>query len=274
MIKNNYHTHTVYCNHARGTVEDMIKAAIDAGFEEIGMSDHAPVIPNLGDYGEEALKLDGNMTFETAQKYIRECEECKVKYQDKIKVYTGFETEYLPKGIEFYKKLRSMVEYLNLGVHYFEKDGKVLNSYGDITYETLEYYVEACIEGMKTGLYNTLCHPDLFMIMYKNKNGERKFDEECVKATRRLCEATIKYNCYIEMNANGLRDWGAKADPSEWFYPNTDFWTIAKEYPELKIIIGADAHNPEALTCENLECVCKLADKLGLKILDKMVINH
>ena len=43
MLKANYHTHTKLCNHAVGMPEDYIKKAIELGFDELGMSDHAPV---------------------------------------------------------------------------------------------------------------------------------------------------------------------------------------------------------------------------------------
>ena len=38
----NYHTHTTRCQHARGTDEEYVLAAIDAGFEELGFADHSP----------------------------------------------------------------------------------------------------------------------------------------------------------------------------------------------------------------------------------------
>ena len=44
MLKANYHTHLVYCGHAEGHAEDYIKKAIELGFDELGISDHAPVL--------------------------------------------------------------------------------------------------------------------------------------------------------------------------------------------------------------------------------------
>ena len=41
-MKVNYHTHTRRCNHAIGSEEDYIKAAIEAKFEEIGIACHTP----------------------------------------------------------------------------------------------------------------------------------------------------------------------------------------------------------------------------------------
>ena len=39
----NYHSHVALCGHAEGTVEDYIKEAIKNNYEEVGISDHAPI---------------------------------------------------------------------------------------------------------------------------------------------------------------------------------------------------------------------------------------
>ena len=41
-MKYNYHTHTSRCFHAVGTDEEYVVEAINAGFDEIGFSDHSP----------------------------------------------------------------------------------------------------------------------------------------------------------------------------------------------------------------------------------------
>ena len=41
-MKANYHTHTPRCQHAVGTEEDYVRAALDGGFETLGFSDHTP----------------------------------------------------------------------------------------------------------------------------------------------------------------------------------------------------------------------------------------
>ena len=41
-MKYNYHTHTERCFHAKGSDEEFVLAAIEAGFNEIGFADHSP----------------------------------------------------------------------------------------------------------------------------------------------------------------------------------------------------------------------------------------
>ena len=38
----NYHTHTVRCNHARGSEREYIETAIARGMQVLGFSDHVP----------------------------------------------------------------------------------------------------------------------------------------------------------------------------------------------------------------------------------------
>ena len=40
-----YHTHTPLCRHAEGEPEEFVDAAIAAGLDEYGISDHAPAVP-------------------------------------------------------------------------------------------------------------------------------------------------------------------------------------------------------------------------------------
>ncbi len=53
MIKTNYHSHTTRCKHAVGSDEAYVLAAIEAGLDEIGFSDHAPLII---DYDEKLIQ--------------------------------------------------------------------------------------------------------------------------------------------------------------------------------------------------------------------------
>ena len=272
MLKNNYHTHVLYCNHAEGHVIDYVNKAVELNFNEIGMTDHAPILDGFMTSDEYKHNFcHENMTMDIVPIYLSEIKEAQEIHKGKIKVLSGFETEYLLKQIEYYKTLREKVDYLNLGIHFYEYNDQVLSSYDQVDYKTLEGYVQTAINGMATGLYNTLVHPDLYMYAYKSENGKKEFDEYCISAARRIVEAAIKYNVYLEVNANGIK---FKEDNNTWPYPSKDFWLIAKEYKDLKIIIGADAHRIDALCNKNVELACEFCEELGLNVLDKMEVNH
>lgn len=275
MIKNNYHTHVAYCNHAVGNVEDYVKKAIEYGFNEIGITDHAPILESFMTKEEYIDNwCQQNMKEDTVPIYLNDIEEARKTFGNQIHILSGFESEYIEQYYDFYKNLKDKVDYLNLGIHYFKMGDKIYNSYAEVDYISLEGYVRAAILGMESGLFNTLVHPDLFMYAYKNVDGKREFDSYCALATKRICESAIKNNVYLEVNANGLKNSMVYANKKEWLYPCEEFWKIAREYKDLKVIIGADAHSPDALANQNVETICKFCNDLELNICDKMEINH
>lgn len=75
-----FHTHTQHSGgrgHAKGSIEDNVKAAIDRGLRAVAISDHgkAHLVRGIPD-------LDS---------YLREIEEIREKYKDQILVYSGYE---------------------------------------------------------------------------------------------------------------------------------------------------------------------------------------
>ena len=274
MFKANYHTHVKYCNHAVGDVKDYIEAAIGFGLEEIGMTDHAPILESfMSEKDYKRIYAYENMKMPTVDIYLNDIEEARKCYGDKIKILSGFESEYIDGHLEFYKDLRKRVDYLNLGVHYYVHDGILYDTYSEVDYKNLEYYVETVKKALDTNLFNVLVHPDLFMFSYKDENGNKTFDEHCIKATKEILEYCIKKNVYVEINANGLKR-ADLYDRSTWVYPYVKFWEIAKNYKDLKVLIGSDAHNPEHIYNQRVKEAIRFADDLKIKVEQYMIINH
>ena len=62
MKKTNYHTHTKRCMHAEGTEADYVKAALNAGLDVLGFSDHGPFPDNRFDSRMPYADLDEYLT--------------------------------------------------------------------------------------------------------------------------------------------------------------------------------------------------------------------
>ena len=278
MLINNYHTHTKYCGHAKGDVEDYVKEAVKLNMKNLGFSDHAPIPLNHGMTKEEWDEnyCDENMNLDTFNKYLCEVDELKSKYN--IRLYKGCETEYLLNNDEWYKDLRKKLDYMILGIHFFNGDGKVLDTYKDITYKNVDFYYECAKNAIETGLFDYLAHPDLYLFDYKSINGKNEFDSKAKEICIKLIELCVKHNIYFEINTNGLKYSKDKTKKELWLYPNIEFFKVVKEYMnnnpgKLKLIIGADAHSPSSLGNDNVEAVINMVKEMKLDVLNKMEIK-
>ncbi len=270
-LRSNYHTHLKLCNHATGMSEDYIKVAIEEGMEEIGITDHGPVLKEFMSIEDHERNWTyDTMSYETFYNvYLNDIKNAKAKYSNQIKIYSGLEIEYLEGKDEYYKELLENLDYLNLGIHFYEIEGKIINSYADIDYKNVRNYAIAAVKAMDTNLFKILVHPDLFMFNYRDINGDRIFDQYCEDASRLIIESAIKNNVYLEINVNGINNTRKydKTGTSEYFlYPHEEFWKIVKEYKNAKIVIGIDAHSPEQLKSKDIEIIFEFAKKIDLKI--------
>jgi histidinol-phosphatase (PHP family) len=154
-FKHNYHTHTVYCHHAKNTIEENIKAAIKLGYKTLGFSEHAP------------LKVHRNFRLNLSEvdDYINEVKTLRQHYQNQIHILVGFEAEYHRSQYKFYKSLRDKVDYMILGNHnlgnpHLSKDLKSLSAFD------LDQYGEQLEDACKSGLFSAIAHPDYAYSFY------------------------------------------------------------------------------------------------------------
>lgn len=233
MIDYCYHTHTYRCGHAKGTEEEYVLSAIKNGLKVVGFSDHV-LLPGVDQRCQRG-------SFDELDDYINTVNRLKEKYKDQIEIHLGFECECSKVFEDYYRSLLKDkgVEYLIIGQHLFFHEDKSYTwifEYGNAD-ETLTKYVDEVIEGMKTGLFTYLAHPDLFIRKYKEINEHFK------RESRRLCEACVKYDIPMEINLGGVRQ-KPFLKPEYLNYPSDEFFKIASEYP-IKMIVGVDAHNPD-----------------------------
>lgn len=245
----NYHTHTYRCMHANGEDREYVETAIKNGIKVLGFSDHCPWI--FDDAYESGIRMRPSQTDD----YFHSLTELKKEYEMDIKIYIGFESEYIPELIEKQNQFLKdyPVDYMILGEHYTEREpfGRYMGIPSD-NESVLQKYVDTIIEGMNTGKYAYVAHPDLFLY-----NGSYEIYE---KHYRRLCEYLKAHSIPIEINLLGVQQYR--------HYPNEKFLSIAGKVGNTAII-GYDAHTPEALTDKECEKKCiELAEKFGLKLMD------
>lgn len=241
MLKTNYHTHNQRCKHAFGTVMDYANAAYAAGFDIIGMSDHAPFEGNP--YG---LRMD----FEELGAYIDEVKEAKKVYAGRMKVLLGLEIEYLPKCEAYYEKLLSKygMDYLILGQHFFEGDNLREVYVYDLP-DTTGYvdYAKSVRNALSRGYFSLVAHPDWIFL------HDYGWDDNCERACDIIVDAAVKYNVPLELNANGVRRGLSEfKDGMRYPYPHYRlFEKISKA--KIPVMINADCHQPSELDDEAMK---------------------
>lgn len=272
-MKANYHTHLKLCGHAEGMSSDYVEEAIKAGYEIIGISDHGPIKPEF--MSPEDFKfnwLDRQMTYDQfINIYLPDCFNTKEKYKDKIKVLVGVEIEYIPQYHDYYVNLKDKLDYMNLAMHFYYHNGKMINSFEVVNYENVYSYALCAKEAMETGLFKILVHPDVFMYNYKSLDGKDTFDSECERAARLIIESAIKNNVYLEINVGGIfKVTSYNKVLGQFAYPRDEFWRIASEYKDLKVVIGVDAHRPTQLKAKEIKMAYKFAEKHNIILQEKV----
>ena len=116
-------------------------------------------------------------------------------------------------------------------------------------------YVDYTIEGMKTGLFSYLAHPDLI-----NYTGD---DHTFQKHMERIVAASIDLDIPLEVNMYGFID-GRN-------YPCDRFFKMASEMGA-RFVLGCDAHTPDmVIQPENLKGFCGFLERNNISYGDNVV---
>ena len=247
--KANYHTHTTRCQHAGGEDREYIEKAIEAGYEILGFSDHAPFVFEDGYVSPVRMKMS------ELDEYVSTLERLRKEYEKDIKIFIGLEAEYWPKVFDASLKCYQEypIDYMILGQHYINDEASGQNVQNASSSETeLKNYVKRVTDAINTGYFMYVAHPDIF---HFEGDGE-VYD----KHMNQLVEECKKHNLPIEINCTGYR--------KKRSYPNLRFVELAARR-ECDFIIGIDAHVPEQIAdFESVNRCAEIAMKFGGKVLN------
>ncbi|MDD3409741.1 MAG: histidinol-phosphatase [Eubacteriales bacterium] len=252
----NYHTHTTRCQHAHGTDEEYVLSAIANGLTTLGFSDHGP-------YPYTDYRSRVRMTLDQRPEYVESLRQLKRKYQGQIEILIGYEYEYFPEYLPFLRAAADEADYLLLGSH-FERSEKGFFFGGCKTPEEAKRYADLTIEGMETGLYAYLAHPDFFLYEYQ------RFDEGAEAVSRQICEAAKRLHMPLEYNLYGV--YKKEQGVAGLGYPCPEFWKIAAE-TGCDAIIGCDAHWPEAISAQRMRAAADELQAQGLHVVPRLTLS-
>lgn len=251
FLKANYHTHTTRCKHAYGSEREYIEAAIALGIKTLGFSDHIPCPYKNGFVS--GIRMD----MEEAPEYVSTLRRLGEEYKNDIRICVGFEAEYVPK---FYREQMDLcdalgIDYLIMGQHFLgsEDVGPYTGTLTDDEGRVRDY-VDTVLEGMHTGSYCCLAHPDI--LNYQGMDSIYEWE------MTRLCKELKNMNIPLELNLLGISQ--------NKQYPAERFWKIVSEIGN-EVILGLDAHCVEHLMdVESYHKGKEIAEKYHLNIIEEL----
>ncbi len=174
------------------------------------------------------------------------------KINDSIVLLKGFECDYFKEYHNYYAELSEQVDYLIAGVHTLQlpyKKDFPLHNY-ELGKKELSVYCDECIKSMESGLFSFFAHPDVFAIQYFS------WDDQAKAISKEILDCATYYDIPLEINGNGLIR-GKLLANDKWRdpYPLLEFWSLAQEYPNLKIVGNPDAHDPNHLSLFKKNCI-------------------
>lgn len=227
--KVDYHMHTPLCGHAVGEPSEYVDQALRVGLEEIGFSDHAPLVSHE----------DARYTMNASQLplYHEMIERVQKKYP-RFSIKLGLEADFVP-GFE--SKTRAILnaypyDFVIGSVHFIDAwafddpDEKIKWKDKDPNRVYRDYY-QLLRQSAESGLFDIMGHVDLV-----KKFGHRASDDMTteIEETARVFKKT---GMTVEINTSGLRK------PVKEIYPALDVLKIYKK-AGVPITFSSDSHDP------------------------------
>ncbi|MWC26827.1 histidinol-phosphatase [Paenibacillus sp. MMS18-CY102] len=254
-MKFDLHTHHYRCGHADGTIEQYIQAGIDAGLQAIGISDHSPFFAHKDEQPFPKIA----MARSELKNYVDEVLRLKAKYEGKIDVLLGMESDYFPDHIEVYRQAYAPYPFDYLigsvhktrGVSIFNRNRwKSLDAEQQI--DEKRHYYELIAQSARTGLFHILGHIDA-MKGYYPAFADIAADDAVDEALRVIAECGVA----IEINTSGKTK-----DVGGW-YPSDAMLERACHFG-VDVTFGSDSHVPSRVG-DDWELVQQRLKEIGFR---------
>lgn len=237
-----------YCDHATGTLEEVLEAAVAYGYQTFGVSEHAP---RLGDHllyeDERAMGWTVATLEEKFAAYARDVRKLAKAYADRLVVLCGFEAEVVPgdRYVEIMLGLRDTYgfDYMVGSVHHIREiliDGpgkdyeRAVETVGGIEALGVAYY-EAVAEMVRSLRPEVVSHLDL---VRKNAPDNEAVETPAIRhAALAALDVIGEFGCILDLNTAGYRKGLGAPYPRPW---------LLREALErgIPFCFGDDSHGP------------------------------
>ncbi len=252
-MKIDYHTHHERCGHSVGELREYIESAIAKGLDQIGLSDHLPLVHLTADKMPTGTAMD----ISQYDGYVSEALTLKHAYKSDIDVRVGVEG-YFVSGWE--KELEQVLkpypfDYVIGSIHNIGEwdisDSRQTHLWqGKDVNQVYRDYFKELTAAVKSGLYDFVGHFDVI-----KKHGLPPTADLSAEIEEAL-QAISKAGMAMELNASGLDK--AKGE----MYPANGILARAIEL-KIPFTLSSDAHTPEEVY-HNVEKAKELLMQYGL----------
>ncbi len=237
-ISSDGHIHTKLCHHAKGEMDEFVRAGILKGLSEIIFLEHLEVGIN---YFETTWLTDNDFEL-----YFEEGNFLKDKYSDQIKIGLGVEVGYNPYRIdEILERLqRYNWDRVGISYHFMESKGRHLNlvSRKQVNINALDElgpdkvitaYLKTLTEAVQIIPADVMCHFDAVMRFHPTAS----LNKSHLELIDYLLDTVKQNKIAIEVNTSGYK---YRNEP----YPSPSLLkqVVNKGIP---LVAASDAHKPE-----------------------------
>ena len=254
----NFHSHTQYCD-GRASMEEMVKAAIDDGFEHWGFSPHSPV----------PIESPCNMSHDSVKSYFDEVTRLKEVYGDRISLYASMEIDYLGAewgpsnpyfdtlpldyrigSVHFVPSADGLVDVDGSEATFIKKMDRYFNN--DIHYVVNSFYDES-IKMVDAGGFDIIGHFDKI-----GRNAEAfkpgiESESWYIKRVNDLIDAIIEHGPAVEINTKAWND-------VRRLFPRVEYLPRLFD-AGITVLVNSDAHYPDKVDAGRAT---------GLEVLNKL----
>ncbi|KZT42307.1 histidinol phosphate phosphatase H [Sistotremastrum suecicum HHB10207 ss-3] len=277
-MPHSHHSHSgQFCRHAKGTLEDVLKAAINQKFRVFGISEHVPRYRKVDLYPEED-GLEIEELSDTFEKYFDEAHRLKKAYSQEISILVGLETEFITQlDLEHLssaiQRHGCVIDYLVGSIHHvngipidFDRvtyDRAVASfasasnssSTPDILDRFYEAYFDAQVELMEKFHPEIIGHFDLCRL-YEPSIQFRSRPNIWSKIERNVTFG-ISYGALFELNAAAFRKgWRTP-------YPGEDIFELIR-HKGGRFALSDDSHGP-LVVGQNYDRLFRFLREVGLQ---------
>ena len=214
-----YHVHTSLCNHATGSMEQYVRAAVEKGLVTICFLDHLTL--------QEAGRANAMFPREVPM-YVNAARQLARQYREQISVRVGLEIDFSPDHVE------QCIDIVNT----FGEDVVTRHSAwgrGEISADDVYPKYLGVLESMLDyDYFDVVCHLDL------PKKYNKRPSPTAVQGFLDVLEKVREKDLAVELNTSGFHY------PVKEVFPSPELLGRCAQL-QIPVVTGSDAHTPETV---------------------------